>query len=45
MKYLPFFPERFGSVGDARAFMDQFAVGYNHEHHSPWVEELLRDVA
>jgi len=33
MKYLPTFPERFGSLPDARAFMDRFTTAYNHEHH------------
>jgi transposase InsO family protein len=33
MKYLPTFPERFGSLTDARAFMDRFATAYNHQHH------------
>jgi putative transposase len=33
MKYLPTFPDRFGSVADARAFMDGFVHAYNHEHH------------
>jgi transposase InsO family protein len=33
MKYLPSFPERFGSLGSARAFMDRFTHAYNHEHH------------
>jgi transposase InsO family protein len=33
LKYLPAFPERFGSLADARAFMDRFATAYNHEHH------------
>jgi putative transposase len=33
MKYLPAFPERFGSVSDARAFMGIFVSAYNHEHH------------
>jgi putative transposase len=33
MKYAPVFPERFGSIGEARAFMDAFATTYNHEHH------------
>lgn len=32
-KYAPFFPERFGSLADARAFMDDFVTWYNHEHH------------
>jgi putative transposase len=33
MKYLPAFPERFGCLADARAFMDHFVTAYNHEHH------------
>lgn len=33
MKYLPTFPERFGSLADARGFMDRFTHAYNHEHH------------
>lgn len=33
LKYLPVFPERFGCLQDARAFMDQFVDAYNHEHH------------
>lgn len=33
MKYLPVFPERFGSLADARGFMDRFVDAYNHEHH------------
>jgi transposase InsO family protein len=45
MKYLPVFPERFGSLADARAFMDRFTHAYNHEHHSLGAAQLLRDVA
>jgi len=33
MKYTPVFPDRFGSIGDARAFMERFVTAYNHEHH------------
>jgi transposase InsO family protein len=33
LKYAPVFPERFGSLQDARAFMDDFVQYYNHEHH------------
>ena len=33
MKYLPTFPDRFGSLADARAFLDRFTTAYNHEHH------------
>ena len=32
LKYCPAFPERFGSIADARAFCDQFFSYYNHEH-------------
>ena len=33
LKYAPLFPERFGSLQHARAFMDGFVQAYNHEHH------------
>lgn len=33
LKYAPVFPDRFGSLSDARAFMDEFRDHYNHEHH------------
>lgn len=33
VKYHPTFPERFGSLADARAFCDTFFSWYNHEHH------------
>lgn len=33
LKYAPVFPDRFGSLSDARAFMDEFRDRYNHEHH------------
>jgi transposase InsO family protein len=32
MKYVPDFPERFGSIEDARAFCEGFFAAYNHEH-------------
>jgi transposase InsO family protein len=32
LKYGPEFPERFGSLSDARQFMDVFTNWYNHEH-------------
>ena len=32
LKFAPIFPERFGSLPDARAFMDSFVDGYNHTH-------------
>ena len=33
LKFAPVFPERFGSLADARAFMADFVEGYNHHHH------------
>lgn len=33
MKYRPEFPDRFGSIQDARAFCQQFFPWYNDEHH------------
>ena len=33
LKYCPAFPQRFGSLQDARAFCRQFFTWYNHEHH------------
>lgn len=32
LKYAPVFPDRFGSLQDARVFMDEFTQYYNHEH-------------
>ena len=32
LKFSPEFPERFGSLTDARAFMADFVDGYNHTH-------------
>lgn len=32
LKYLPVFPERFGSLQHARTFMEQFVQAYNHRH-------------
>jgi transposase InsO family protein len=32
LKYGPEFPERFGSLTEARQFMDTFTQWYNHEH-------------
>lgn len=32
LKYCPAFPERFGSIDDARAFCEAFFTYYNHEH-------------
>jgi putative transposase len=33
LKYCPAFPERFGSLEDARVFGHTFFSWYNHEHH------------
>ena len=33
LKFAPVFPERFGSLTDARNFMATFVDGYNHHHH------------
>ncbi len=32
LKYAPIFPERFGCLADARAFLDRFVQWYNHDH-------------
>jgi len=32
LKYAPVFPDRFGSLADARAFCETFFAYYNHEH-------------
>ncbi len=32
LKYAPVFPDRFGSLADARAFMAGFVETYNHGH-------------
>jgi putative transposase len=32
LKYCPAFPERFGSIADARVFCESFFSFYNHEH-------------
>ena len=32
LKFAPVFPERFGSLGDARRLMNTFVEGYNHTH-------------
>jgi transposase InsO family protein len=32
MKYMPDFPDRFGSLEEARRFCDGFFLAYNHEH-------------
>ena len=37
VKYRPGFPDRFGSIEDARGFCQSFFQWYNHQHHhSVW---------
>jgi len=33
LKYRPGFPDRFGSIEDARGFCQSFFTWYNHQHH------------
>lgn len=33
LKYRPDFPDRFGSLEDARSFVERFMRWYNHDHH------------
>jgi putative transposase len=33
LKYRPEFPERFGSIEDARVFCQKYFVWYNQQHH------------
>src|ERR1700709_2328871 len=33
LKYRPGFPDRFGSIEDARGFCQSFFHWYNHQHH------------
>jgi putative transposase len=33
LKYRPDFPDRFGSIEEARRFCQEFFSWYNHEHH------------
>ena len=33
LKFAPVFPERFGTLCEARLFMSRFVEGYNHIHH------------
>lgn len=40
VKYHPTFPERFGSIQDARAFCVEFFQWYNHEHHHSGINLL-----
>lgn len=40
MKYCPTYPDRFGSIEDARAFCRDFFTWYNHEHYHSGINML-----
>lgn len=44
LKYRPEFPERFGSIEDARAFCREFFPWYNTEHHHSGIGLLTPEV-
>ena len=44
LKYRPEFPDRFGSIQDARAFCQQFFRWYNREHHHSGIAMLTPEV-
>ena len=44
LKYRPEFPDRFGSLEDARAFCRQFFLWYNQEHHHSGIALLTPQV-
>jgi putative transposase len=44
LKYRPEFPERFGSIQDARAFCQRFFPWYNSEHHHSGIGLLTPEV-
>jgi putative transposase len=44
LKYRPEFPERFGSIEDARAFCQGFFPWYNQEHHHSGIALLTPEV-
>jgi putative transposase len=40
LKYRPGYPDRFGSIEDARRFCQEFFPWYNHEHHHSGLQLL-----
>ncbi len=40
MKYRPGYPDRFGSIQDARRFCQEFFPWYNHQHHHSGLQLL-----
>jgi putative transposase len=43
IKYMPTFPDRFGSVQEARSFMSKFVKWYNEEHRHSGLEYYTPD--
>jgi putative transposase len=44
LKYRPEFPQRFGSIEDARAFCQRFFAWYNQEHHHSGIALLTPEI-
>jgi putative transposase len=44
LKYMPEFPERFGSIEDSRAFGQKFFPWYNHDHHHSGIALLTPEM-
>ena len=44
LKYRPEFPQRFGSIEDARAFCQQFFAWYNRQHHHSGIALLTPEM-
>ena len=44
LKYRPEFPQRFGSIEDARAFCQQFFACYNHQHYHSGIALLTPEM-
>ena len=44
LKYMPEFPERFGSIEDARVFGQRFFPWYNQQHHHSGIALLTPEV-
>ena len=41
LKFAPVFPDRFGSLTDARVFMASFVEGYNHSHRHTGIPTVI----
>ena len=44
LKYMPEFPDRFGSIEDSRSFLQPFIDWYNKEHHHSGIGLLTPEV-